>query len=101
MKLTKKNLIKIILFSAVAVCAGILWWDVRKVDNFCKAIDIGLKVEYLPTLAKEYDVVLQTLGGISSGKAKSIMYAVAPITGGKRVCSIEHDFEYVQKTSML
>lgn len=93
--------IKIIIISAVVVCVGFLWWGMRKVDNFCKAVDIGLKVEYLPALAKEHDVVLQTLGGIASGKAKSIIYAVAPMTSGKRVCSIEHDFKYVQKASVL
>ena len=78
-----------------------LWWDVRKVDRFCQAIDPGLKINYLSEIAKEHGVSLRNLAGISSGKTKAIIYAFAPMSGGDRICSIEHDFEYVLEAKVL
>ncbi len=101
MKISGKNLIKAILLAVLLSYLALFWWDQRKVDNFCQAIEIGLKVDYLPALAEKHDVELQKLAGFASGKAKSIIYAVAPKTGAKRICSIEHDFEYVLNKAVL
>lgn len=101
MKVSGKNLIKGALVVGFLSYLALFWWDQRKVDNFCQAIDIGLKVDYLPALAEKYGVELQKLAGLASGKAKSIIYAIAPKTGAKRICSIEHDFKYVLSRAVL
>jgi len=80
---------------------AVLWWDVRKVDRFCQAVDPGLKIEYLTEMAIEHGVSLQNLAGISSGKTKAIIYAMASMSGGDRICSIEHDYEYVLEAKLL
>jgi len=78
-----------------------LWWDVKKVDRFCQAINPGLKIEYLAEMAEEYGVNLQNLAGISSGKIKAIIYATASMSGGDRICSIEHDNQHVLEAKVL
>lgn len=78
-----------------------LWWDVKKVDRFCQAVDPGLKIEYLTEMAEEHGVNLQNLAGISSGKTKAIIYATAPMSGGDRICSIEHDHLHVLEAKVL
>jgi len=101
MKVSRKTLINTIVLLVISSYMTFLWWDVRKVDRFCQAIDSGLKIEYLAEMAKEYGVILRNLAGISSGKTKAIIYALAPMSGGDRICSIEHDYEYVLSAKVL
>ena len=101
MKISTKTLIKTSLLLVMSSYMAVLWWDVKKVDRFCEAVEPGFKVTYLKEVAVEYGVNLQNLAGISSGKTKAIIYAIAPLSGGNKVCSIEHDYQYVLKAEVL
>lgn len=101
MKLGKKGIFNLTLLLVMGSYMGMLWWDVNKVDRFCGAVDIGLKVSYLRELAIEHGVKLQNFSGISAGKVRAKTYATSSMGGSQRICSIEHDFEYVQGKSII
>ena len=101
----KKKLLKCasaaVLLLIVVGYPTALWWDIKKVENFCADMKPGLSVAQIPALAARHHVDLRGFReghlGVKVDRRKDTWFiaVAAPMTIGEHACGVYHNQKVV------
>jgi hypothetical protein len=100
------SIIGLILFLLLFVGYPVaLWWNIKKVDNFCIEMKPGLEVIKIADIANRYNVGFKNIRdpqsvalgklGIKTGDQEWVFYVPASMTMGEHACGVYHNNKVV------